>query len=184
MISFNIFLLSTFLFFTSRTHIYRYENFVMYFPYSFSLNFSRFFFFLLFFLLHIHRVPPLWLQINNSVLIHAKLLFNPSIKIYLHNFQNLSWFSATFSMKLWLIIATCSWILVKYILHFFSLKFSSEFYLRSAVLSFILILFHLYSPQLSVCLYWHKKDYFWLSLRLFEFVFPNGVSLKWEGSTI
>ena len=72
-----------------------------------------------FFFLHIYRVPPLWLQINNSVLIHAKLLFNPSIKIYLHNFQNLFWFSATFSMKLWLIIATGSWILVKYILHFF-----------------------------------------------------------------
>lgn len=47
------------------------------------------------FFLHIHRVS-LQSQINNSVFIHAKLLFSPSIKFFHFNFQNLSWFSALF----------------------------------------------------------------------------------------
>jgi len=141
------------------------------------------------------RFPPLSLQTNNSVLIHAKLLFSQSIKIFLYNFQNLFWFSAPFfnetTINDYNIFLNLKWNTN----YSFSLKFSSELYLTSVVLLFILILFHLDSPQLSdyPCLFILANEKITLesagsqsglSLKLFKFVYPSDFSLKRESSTI
>lgn len=57
-------------------------------------------FWVFFFATYTQRVTLLSFQINNSVFIHAKLLFSPSITFFLYHFLNLFWFSASFSVKL------------------------------------------------------------------------------------
>lgn len=128
----------------------------MYFHTSlFSFKFSR-----LFLISHTQRVPRLQLQISNSVFNHAKLLFSPSIQLFLYNFQNLFWFSTPF-FSANIINQSLQHVLtpqMKY--HYiFSLKFSFELYMRAVVL-FILILFHHDSPQLSdyPCLHWQMNN--------------------------
>lgn len=118
-------------------------------------------------------------------------LANP-LKFFFYNFQNLFWFSAPFSVKLWLMIATCSYILNEIPITVFLWSFlriisdiSCSFIHLNPLPSWFSSIVWL---SLSVILANEKitletmGSQSALSLRLFRFVYPSGFSLKRDSS--